>query len=214
MKAYIFILALAVLSACGKKNDAHLFQHEAVTLAKYYDNKLDVLEGRVQAIFQKGTKIPGNLPGIEEIGRRLQEARDTIIRLRGIVTPPAPDQKSAVETQAEAAARENRILDLQKLVHDTEVQLDRGITVINANLDTVEAWIAQYESRTLAMATPSREEEPGAPEEQSTPATGQPPAATEPADGSMQPKAPARAPAKARRAAQPKEPAPAAPAQP
>ena len=177
MKAYLFVVALAV-SACGKQNDAKLIQHEVVTLVKYYQPKLDALDARIQAIFKRGTTIPGNLPGIEEVGRRLQEARDTLVQLRTAIAP-GPDQKSAVEKQAETAAKENRISELQKLEHDLELQLDRGVTIINANLDTVEAWIAQYDSKTLAMVARGGEET-GVPATQSAPATGQPPAATDP----------------------------------
>jgi hypothetical protein len=228
MKAYLFVVALAV-SACGKQNDAKLIQHEVVTLVKYYQPKLDALDARIQAIFKRGTTIPGNLPGIEEVGRRLQEARDTLVQLRTAVAP-GPDQKSAVEKQADTAAKENRISELQKLTHDLELQLDRGVTIINANLDTVEAWIAQYDSKTLAMVARGGEET-GAPQTQSTPATGQPPAATDPGApaggaaaptaGAAPPAAPAQAEPKAKApekaaapAAQPKAPAtqPTAPA--
>jgi hypothetical protein len=242
MKAYLLVVALAV-SGCGKKNDAHLLQHEVVTLVKYYQPKLDALDARIQAIFKRGTTIPGNLPGIEEVGRRLQEARDTLVQLRTAIAP-GPDQKSAVEKQAETAVKENRVSELQKLAHDVELQLDRGVTIINANLDTVEAWIAQYDSKTLAMIARGGEET-GAPETpgtQSTPATGQPPAAADPGAPATAPtggaaptaapaqaepkaKAPEKAPAPATQpkapaaqpkapATQPKQPAPAAPANP
>lgn len=212
MKAYLLVVALAVSPACGKHNDAQILQHEAVTLAKHYRPKLDVLDQRVQAIFKRGTSIPGNIPGIEDVGRRLQEARDTIIKLRAIVSP-GPDQKSAVEKQAEAAMKDNKVEELEKLVHETEVALDRGVTVINANLDTVEGWIAQYDSKTLALVTPAPQgEPPGTPE--ATPATGQPPAATQGAGAAPapeQPKAPdaepAKAPAAQPKAAEPKVPA-------
>ncbi|HEY5924322.1 MAG TPA: hypothetical protein VIV11_21745, partial [Kofleriaceae bacterium] len=61
MKPYLLVAVLA-LAACGKKNDVPALHHEAVTLAKYYQPKLDELEQRVQAIFKRGNSIPGNLP--------------------------------------------------------------------------------------------------------------------------------------------------------
>jgi hypothetical protein len=217
MKAYLLAVALAVTPACKKQNDAHILHHEAVTLVDYYQPKLEALDARVQAIFKKGTEIPGNLPGIQDVGLRLQEARDTLIKLRDLIGVPqqAGDakvaQKSAVEAQAEAAAKANKVDELAKLVHDTEVTLDRGITVINANLDTVEAWIAQYERKTLAMHAPATAtgSDPGTPEAQATPATGQPPPAAQPgaAEPAAAPAAPS-APTPEPKAAAPKAAAP------
>src|SRR5262245_509853 len=121
MKLYLLVV-LAALAACSKKNDVHVLQEEAVTLAKHYGPEIDRLDARVLAIFKRGDKIPGNLPGIEDVGRRLQEARDTIVQLRGIVGK-GPDGSSAVEKQAEVLAKEASVDKLQKLVHDTEVTL-------------------------------------------------------------------------------------------
>jgi hypothetical protein len=176
MKVHLLATVLAVLSACGKKNDVHVLHHEAITLAKYYAPKLDALDGRVQAIFTRGSTIPGNLPGIEDVGRRLQEARDTLVQLRGIIGP-GPDGKSAVEKQADAAAKDSKVPELQKLVHDTHVAIDRGITIINDDLNAVEAWIANYDHKTLAIAAapaPAPTEPQPSPETADTPQTGQP----------------------------------------
>ena len=96
MKATHLVIAALTLGACAKKNDVHVLQEEAVTLAKYYQPELEALDARVQTIFKVGSRIPGNLPGIEDVGKRLQEARDTIVQLRGIISP-GPDGKSAVE---------------------------------------------------------------------------------------------------------------------
>jgi hypothetical protein len=142
VKALLFVLA--VLSACTKQNDAQTLEHEAVAVVKFYTPRLDALDKRVNDIFRRGTTIPANLPGIADVGKRLTEARDTIVQLRGIIGP-GRDQKSPVEKQAEAAAKENRIADLEKLIHETETTLDHGITVINDDLDAVESWIAQYD---------------------------------------------------------------------
>src|SRR6266542_1095747 len=150
MKPYLLVMALAALAACGKQNDVATLQSEVTTLAKYYQPQLDTLQHRVDAIFARGKSIPGNLPGIEDVGRRLQDARDRLTKLRGVVSP-GPDQKSAVERQADAAAKDGKVADLQKLVHDTEVMIDSGVTVVNDDLDSVEAWIANYDRKTLAL---------------------------------------------------------------
>src|SRR5512147_2314392 len=119
------ILLAAILAACSKSNDVQTLHQEAVDVASYYQPKLDALDKRVQDIFKRGTTIPANLPGIEEVGKRLTEARDTIVQLRGIVAK-GPDGKSAVQKQADLAVKDRKIDDLEKLVDDTEETLERG----------------------------------------------------------------------------------------
>ncbi len=210
MKAYLLVVALAVTSACGKQNDAHTLEHEAVTLAKHYRAELGKLDTRVQDILKRASTIPGNLPDVREVGLRLQEARKTLEQLKSVV---GDDGKSPVKDQAEAAAKDNKIRELRKLVHDTEVSLDRGVTLIIANLDTVESWIDQYERKTLAMLAPATAAESAPP---SAPAAdpGAPAAPTpeQPAAAQPTPAQPTPAPAQPK-AAQPKaaQPAPAQP---
>src|SRR5689334_22323987 len=138
------LLLIGLLVACGKSNDVATLHQEAVTQAAFYQPKVEAADKRVQAIFKRGTTIPANLPGIEEVGKRLTEARDTIVQLRGIVGK-GPDGKSAVEKQADIAAKENKVEDLEKLNDDTEATLDTGLRVVNDDLDAVESWIALYD---------------------------------------------------------------------
>lgn len=172
------ILLIGLLVACGKSNDVQTLHHEAVELATYYQPRLDAADKRVQSIFKRGTTIPANLPGIEEVGKRLTEARDTLIQLRGIVAK-GPDGKSAVEKQADAAAKDGKVDDLEKLVEDTETTLERGLRIINDDLYSVESWISQYDQGTNRQQGASN-----APGNTTTPTsqnqTGQPPTATQP----------------------------------
>jgi hypothetical protein len=186
------LLASATVGACAKKNDVATLRHEAVSVAKYYAPKLDVLNARVESIFKRGATIPANLPGIDAVGAKLTAARDNLIQLRGIVVP-GPDGKSAVEKQAQAAADGRRVEDLEKLVHDTETTLEHGIVMINDDLHSVEGWISLYDNKALSMTVPAQ------------PAPGQPPAPTQPAPAPAQP---------APGAAQPAPAAPVAPAAP
>ncbi len=215
MKAFLLgsvLLASASLGACTKKNDVATLRHEAVSVAKYYAPKLDALDARVQTIFKRGSTIPANLPGIDTVGQKLTEARDMIIQLRGVIGPGA-DGKSAVEKQADAAAKDRKVEDLEKLTHDTEMMLERGITVINDDLSSVESWISQYDNKQLA-AVPTRTIEPmppapPTPVTEGAGATGQPPGAApaapaQPAPGGAQP-----APRPAQPAPRPAQPAPA-----
>lgn len=174
------VLALAVAPACGKHNEVAVLQHEAVAAAKFYAPQLESLDARVQMIFKRGSTIPATTPGIDGVGARLTEARDLIIQLRGLVTPGA-DGKSAVEKQAAEAAKNRKPAELNKLVHDTHTALDRGITVINDDLQSVESWIAYYDNKALAtsrpMPAPTESPGPGAPPVPGGPAPGAPGAA-------------------------------------
>ena len=190
MKAYLLVVALAVTSACGKQNDAHILQEEAVTLTNHYRTELAKLDTRVQDILKRASNIPGNLPDVKEVGLRLHEARKTLEQLKTVV---GEKEKSPVKEQAETAAKANKIRELRKLVHDTEVTLEHGVTVVNAELDTVESWIDQYERRTLAMAPPAPAPEPAP---AGAPATdpGAPPATEQPAAAQPTPAQPTPAP--------------------
>jgi hypothetical protein len=228
MKAYLLVVALAAVAACGKKNDAHTLEHEAVALAKYYQPKVEDLDKRWQAIWSRGSTIPGNLPDVPELGRRLQEARETLTKLTGIVGK-GPDGKSPLEKQAEAAADANKVDDLKKLVHDNEVALDRGVTVATNNIDSVESWIEQFDRKSLAGMTPATPAESPAGEGAGAPPAAEP-AAPEAAPApkaeekkAEQPKAEQPKPAQPKaeqpkpaqpKAEQPKQPAPAQPKQP
>lgn len=173
MKNFMVIVAL-VLSACGKQNDVPILEKEAVTLVKHYQPKVEKLLQRLDELFKKGERIPDTVPAVQDVALRWAEARDLTTKLNGIVGK-GPDGKSAVEKQAEALAKENKVEDLRKLVHDTRVTLENGITAIQANLGAVESWIAQYDRQAMAM-----------PEEETDP-TDPPAPAPAPAPGAAQP---------------------------
>lgn len=180
------LLIAVVLAACGKSNDVSTLHQEAVELASYYQPRLDAADKRVQSIFKRGTTIPANLPGIEEVGRRLTEARDTIVQLRGIVAK-GPDGKSAVEKQADLAAKDRKVEELDKLVQDTEETLDRGLRIVNDDLASVESWIALYDQG-ITRQEPSAAPPPTIPTP-TEPAPAAPAAATPPQTGAGQPPA-------------------------
>ena len=188
-------LLLAVLAACGKPNDVKTLHHEAVVVAKYYQPQLEQLDRRLQTIFKRGTTIPGNLPGIEIVTPRLTEARDGIAQLRDIVGTPGGG-KSAVEKQADEAAKAGKVADLEKLIADTEKTLDEGTTIIRDDLTTVENWIAQYEQGTnrAGGAPPAPTPEAGGQQQPPAPAPGGNPAQPAAPTGA-QPAAPATPPA-------------------
>lgn len=181
MKNAYLVLALLAAPACGKHNETDVLVHEVTAIAKHSAPQLEALDKRVQAIFQRGATIPATTPGIEAVGTKLTEARDLIVNLRGQVSPAA-DGKSAVEKQAIDAAKNRRINDLTKLVHDTEASIERGITIINDDLQSVESWIAYYDRKALATggggAPPAPQPQPPTPTP--TPDPAAPPAAPAP----------------------------------
>lgn len=184
------VLALAVAPACGKHNDVEVLQHEANAVAKYYAPIITSLEARVETIFKRGTTIPASTPGIDAVGDRLKEARDMIGQLKSAVVPGA-DGKSAVEKQAAAAAKDRRVADLQKLVNETEHGLERGTTIIEDDLQSVESWIAYYDRQSLALPPPGQAPAPGQPSAPAPPAPSVPAAPT----SGVQAPAPAAQPA-------------------
>ncbi|HTL32654.1 MAG TPA: hypothetical protein VL326_06000 [Kofleriaceae bacterium] len=176
MKRFLVLAAsIIALVACGKPNDVKTLHHEAMVVAQSYQLQLLDLDHRLNAIFKRGTTIPGNLPGIEVITPRLTEARDGLAQLRQIVGMPGDKDKSAVEKQADEAAKNRKVADLEKLIHDTDRTLGEGTTIIREDLNTVENWIAQYDQGTNRVGGP----QPSAPQpegDQAVPAPqGNPP---------------------------------------
>ncbi len=164
MKAYLLVVAVAVLPACGKQNDVAVLEHEAASLATYYQPKVHSLDERLKDLLKRGEKIPG----VEDVVMRAQEARTTINTLRGIVGDPG--QESPLAKQAESVAKEGKVEELERLVHDNETALSRGVLVVNSNLDTVEGWMDQYQTKTLAKMPPPLQPEQGSPEQPAQPA--------------------------------------------
>lgn len=186
------VLLLVLLIACRSNNDAAILEHEAFDLAKYYWPKVELLEQRVQTVYKRAQTIPDTAPGMADVGKRWGDARDAVVQLKGVVAP-GPDGKSAVEKQAAAAAKNANVAELQKLVHDTEVTLERGLTVINDNIAAVESWIADYER--VASAEPAKKTgETVSPTQ--TPTSRQPAAPTTPTPTPQTTQAPSTPPKK------------------
>lgn len=153
MKAFLLVVALAVIPACGQGNDVATVQHEAVALTKYYRPQVEALEKRIGAIFDRGHKIPGNLPGIQDVGRRLQEAREVLAKTR-LLLDGSKTQKS-LDQEAEEAAKAGNVEALEKLVAESEEALVSGVTIVNDDLLASESWLKQYDRGMLAMAQPA-----------------------------------------------------------
>jgi hypothetical protein len=170
-------LLLAVLASCAKPNDIKTLHQETLVTEAYYKAELEQLDKRVQAIFKRGTTIPANLPGIEDVGKRLTEARDTLVQLKQIAYNPGPDGKTALEKQADDAAKKRSVDQLAKLNYDTERALADGTLIIRDDLSTVENWIALYDQGINRTGPAPQQPVPATP--QGNPAT--PPSGNQPA---------------------------------
>ena len=74
----------------------------------------------------------------------------------GKMQMPGPDGKSQIEKEADAAAKEGKAADLNKLIGESSEKLEVGTRVITTELNVAETWLLTAESlkAAMAMATP------------------------------------------------------------
>ncbi|MEO8842551.1 MAG: hypothetical protein ABI591_15690 [Kofleriaceae bacterium] len=159
----LFVLASA--AGCEKPNNVPTLHDEAVAIAQYYRPAVEMLNVRGEDIVKRGGKLGGAMAGGENASRAFSMAGQQLAELRALVLP-GPDGKSQIEKQADAAAKDGKVAELEKLVGETSEKLEVGTRVITSELNLAEAWLVVAESRKLAMATPAPVVDPG-----STPAS-------------------------------------------
>ena len=95
------------------------------------------------------------MTGGENASRAISMAGQQLAELRGLVMP-GPDGKSQIEKEADAAAKEGKAADLNKLIGESSEKLEVGTRVITTELNVAETWLLTAESRkaAMAMATP------------------------------------------------------------
>ena len=141
------LLAPLVLGACEKSNNVAQLKAQANAVGKTYAPIADELDKRRQAIFQRGKNVPGNLPDVPEIVRLIGEAGDRINEMKGIT--------SAIDKQADEAAKANTPSELEKIIDESQEKLANDRTIANEDLGRVESWLWQYEqSRSWQAAVP------------------------------------------------------------
>jgi hypothetical protein len=74
---------------------------------------------------------------------------------------PGPDGKSQIEKEADAAAKDGKVAELNKLIGESNEKLEVGTRVITSELNIAETWLITAESRKLAMATAVPAVDPG-----------------------------------------------------
>ncbi|MBV8762048.1 MAG: hypothetical protein JO257_32445 [Deltaproteobacteria bacterium] len=134
------VIALAVpllVAACEKSDNVTQLRDQAAAVGKYYGPRADELDRRRQAIFLRGKNVPGNLPDVPEIVRLIGEAGDKINEMHGIT--------SAIDKQADEAAKAKKVDELEKIIDESHEKLDLDETIANEDLTRVESWLWQYE---------------------------------------------------------------------
>ena len=149
----LFVLASA--AGCEKPNNVPALHDEAVAIAHYYRPGVETLNSRGEDIVKRGGKLGGAMTGGENASRAISMAGQQLAELRGLVMP-GPDGKSQIEKEADAAAKEGKAADLNKLIGESSEKLEVGTRVITTELNVAETWLLTAESRkaAMAMATP------------------------------------------------------------
>lgn len=158
------LMTSLVLGACEKSDNVTQLREQATAIGKAYAPRADELDKRRQAIFQRGKNVPGNLPDVPEIVRLIGEAGDKINEMKGIT--------SAIDKQAEEAAKNKKADELQKIIDESHEKLETDETVANEDLTRVEGWLWQFEQGRTTAPPPPKENPAPTPNE-----TGEPPPA-------------------------------------
>ena len=196
----VLLMTSLVLGACEKSDNVTQLHEQAIAIGKTYAPRVDELAKRRDSIFQRGKNVPGNLPDVPEIVRLIGEAGDKITEMKGIT--------SAIDKQADDAAKNKKVDELQKLIDESHEKLETDETVANEDLTRVEGWLWQYEQGRGTSAAPPKEIPVPTPNE-----TGEPPAAAGSGAGSAAPKAEDKTEKAAQKAAAEKADKKAAPAE-
>lgn len=166
---YALLMSSLVLGACEKSDNVAQLREQASAIGKTYAPRADELDKRRQAIFQRGKNVPGNLPDVPEIVRLIGEAGDKINEMHGIT--------SAIDKQADDAAKAGKREELQRIIDESHEKLEIDDTIASEDLVRVESWLWQFEQGRTTQAAPPKENPVPPPNE-----TGEPPPAA--AEGS------------------------------
>jgi hypothetical protein len=145
------LFAVASVAGCEKPNNMPALHDEAVGIAHYYRPAVETLNSRGEDIVKRGGKLGGAMTGGENASRAISMAGQQLAELRGLVIP-GPDGKSQIEKEADAAAKDGKTAELNKLIGESNEKLEVGTRVITSELNTAESWLVAAEQRKAAMA--------------------------------------------------------------
>ena len=147
----LFAVALIGSVGCAKPNDTVTLHDEVVAINNFYQPAVDALGKRGAAIVERGGKLGVAMPGGEIASRAISMAGQQLAELRNLTTPGS-DGKSQLVKQADAAAKDSKDEELQKLADEASEKLETGTRTIAAELNVAENWLLRAEDMKLAAA--------------------------------------------------------------
>ncbi|MDX2086263.1 MAG: hypothetical protein SFX73_00380 [Kofleriaceae bacterium] len=159
LRSSLFVVALGFsAAACQKAPDLGKVQAQALLTVKSYVGTLEVLQRRADVNLAKFRTMDQGLPGADQAGRALGDARGMLDQLRALSSGAA----GAYST----AAKNGNLDELRATIDSTDARLRAGVTKVTADLTAFENWAA-FARPAVAMNTPP---------------VGSPPPGTEPAN--------------------------------
>jgi hypothetical protein len=125
------IAAIAVFGACETPPDEPRMRDEALALAARYDERLDELEHRAEAVEQRRAPLPHDSLASASADHDLGQAHSVI-----------EDQRGYLKTVRTRLQRPSTRAELRRLLDEMRSRLEDGITEVIADLSAVESWVA------------------------------------------------------------------------
>ena len=139
------------LIGCSKPNDTATLHDEVVAINNYYQPWVDAASKRGLALIERGGKLGIAMPGGEVASRAISMAGQQLAELRNMTTP-GTDGKSMLVKQADAAAKDGKDAELEKLVEESQEKLDVGTRTVAEELNVAENWLLRAEDAKAAGA--------------------------------------------------------------
>jgi hypothetical protein len=143
------LLFAVALIGCAKPNDTATLHDEVVAINNYYAPAVEALAKRSATIGERGGKLGVAMPGGEIASRAISMAGQQLAELRNLTTPGS-DGKSALIKQADAAAKDGKDAELNKLVDESQEKLEVGTRTIAEELNLAENWLLRAEDMKAA----------------------------------------------------------------
>jgi len=163
--------ALLAVAGCDKSNDLPRMKEEALATAKSYQEQVDDLTRRAQAIGKRAATLPSQALNSASAQKTYQQAVSVLGRARNDL------QQIPVRVQAGTADKSE---ELARLLADLHERTDDAIREASGGLAAVESWVAIAEQRQPASSGTAGATSAAA---GTVPAAGEP-GASEPAVGS------------------------------
>jgi len=140
-----FVLALAA-AGCEKPSDLAPLAEEATGVVKTYRPRIAELENRSDNLIQRGLALKLDGPEVAPASDLLGNSRLRLNELKQAL--------DGAKGQIAAAEKAGKPEDLLRFLHRLRTQLADGRLTVNADLDTVEAWLARVENRPRLQQAP------------------------------------------------------------